>query len=70
MNGVAAISGRSFCFTGHVESGTRKEVEAEPEKCGGELAESVTKALDCLVIGGDPIRPGHMRLTRERSRRS
>ncbi|MFW5729820.1 MAG: hypothetical protein ACOCYG_09145, partial [Spirochaetota bacterium] len=38
--GVGTISGRSFCFTGQMESGTRKEVEAELEKHGGEPAKS------------------------------
>jgi hypothetical protein len=50
--GVDTISGRSFCFTGQMESGSRKEVELELEKHGGEPAKSVSKSLDYLVIGG------------------
>lgn len=48
---AASIEGRSYLFTGTLESCSRKEANALVEARGGTVANSVTKTLDVLVVG-------------------
>ena len=47
------LSGKSFLFTGTLETMGRKEAQAIVEANGGRNASSVSKDLDFLVCGGD-----------------
>jgi DNA ligase (NAD+) len=47
------LSGKSFLFTGALESMGRKEAQGIVEANGGRNASSVSKDLDFLVCGGD-----------------
>jgi len=42
---------RSFCVTGKLFSGSRREAHALIEAKGGRVAERITKSLDYLVVG-------------------
>lgn len=45
------FEGKSFCFTGVFEFGTRAECHHAVITKGGEPAKSITKKLDYLIIG-------------------
>ncbi len=47
----SAVAGRSFLFTGAMESMSRKEAQQLVEAAGGHTPSGVTKDLDYLVIG-------------------
>ncbi len=47
----SAISGKSFLFTGTLESMGRKDAQKRVKELGGSAPSSVTKSLDYLVIG-------------------
>ena len=47
----SAIAGKSFLFTGALESMSRKEAQARVSELGGETPSGVTKDLHYLVIG-------------------
>lgn len=49
------IAGRSFLFTGALESMTRKIAKQRVKKLGGETPSSVIKSLDYLVMGDADI---------------
>lgn len=55
---VAAIggyfTGKSVLFTGTLERQTRTEAEAKVKRQGGRILSSVSKKLDCLVVGAKP----------------
>ena len=48
------LAGKVFVFTGELESMTRPEAQAMVESQGGRSADSVTKAVDYVVVGKDP----------------
>jgi len=48
---IVEFAGRSFCFTGRFNSGTRDWCHKAIESRGGASAGSITKKLDFLVIG-------------------
>jgi len=48
------LSGKTFVFTGELESMQRSEAQALVESKGGKWADSVTKAVDFVVAGRDP----------------
>lgn len=45
------FDGRGFCFTGKFSRGSRRECEAHVLERGGVVLDSVTRALNYLVIG-------------------
>lgn len=45
------FSGRSFCFTGVFDFGSRAQCQAAVERLGGIVADGITKKLHYLVIG-------------------
>ncbi|MCY0989952.1 NAD-dependent DNA ligase LigA [Nannocystis sp. ILAH1] len=47
----AALSGKSFVFTGTLEAFTREVAQARVQALGGEVPSGVTKALSFLVVG-------------------
>lgn len=49
--GESTLGGKTFLFTGTLESFTRKEAEEKVEANGGVNAAGVTKTLDYLVVG-------------------
>jgi DNA ligase (NAD+) len=51
----SAIAGRSFLFTGALESMTRKVAQQRVRELGGDTPSSVTKSLDFLVMGDADI---------------
>lgn len=48
---LITIESSIFCFTGQFLYGTRKACESAITKRGGDIAKSVTRSLDYLVIG-------------------
>lgn len=48
-----SISDRSFCFTGQMKAGKRKDIQEEVRKQGGLCLSKVTRQLDYLVIGAN-----------------
>ena len=48
-----ALDGKVFIFTGELESMTRSEAQELVKEQGGRIAESVTKAVDYVVVGRD-----------------
>jgi DNA ligase (NAD+) len=51
----SAIAGRSFLFTGALESMTRKDAQGHVRELGGQTPSSVSKSLDYLVMGDADI---------------
>lgn len=49
--GAGALAGKSFLFTGALESLTRTQAQAKVTQVGGVTASGVSKTLDYLVIG-------------------
>lgn len=49
-----AFAGKTFLFTGTLESMTRTEAEEKVAAMGGKILKSVSKNLDFLVVGADP----------------
>lgn len=47
------IKGMTFCFTGQMRAGKRKDIEREVEKLGGRCSGSINRQLDYLVIGAN-----------------
>ena len=47
----AALSGKSFVFTGTLEAFTREVAQARVQALGGEVPSGVTKSLTYLVVG-------------------
>lgn len=45
------INGKSFCFTGQMKNGKRKDIQNNLSKKGGIPVDRITKTLDYLVIG-------------------
>lgn len=45
------VKGRSFCFTGHVSYGKRRDLQDIVTQLGGSVSKSVTRDLDYLVVG-------------------
>lgn len=48
------LSGKTFLFTGELESMSRSEAEAAVRALGGKCSSTVTKATDYVVVGRDP----------------
>ncbi|MFH0799549.1 MAG: NAD-dependent DNA ligase LigA [Pseudomonadota bacterium] len=48
-----SLAGKSFLFTGSLESMERSEAQKLVEEKGGDAAQSVTKTLDYLVVGAE-----------------
>lgn len=48
------MAGKTFLFTGKLESFTRSEAEKLVEERGGEVASSVSKRVDFVVVGEEP----------------
>jgi DNA ligase (NAD+) len=48
------LQGKSFIFTGELESMTRSEAEKIVESLGGRISSGVTKATDYVVVGENP----------------
>jgi DNA ligase (NAD+) len=48
------LQGKTFLFTGALEGMTRDEAKDLVEELGGEVATSVGKGVDYLVVGNDP----------------
>jgi DNA ligase (NAD+) len=48
------VTGKSFVFTGTLESLTRDEAKEKVRKLGGEISESVSKNTDYVVAGAEP----------------
>ncbi|MFH0928220.1 MAG: NAD-dependent DNA ligase LigA, partial [bacterium] len=48
------FAGKTFVLTGSLESLTREAGKEEVRKRGGNVAESVSKKTDCVVVGADP----------------
>ena len=46
-----AVKGHVFCFTGTCATGTRRDCQNIVRNLGGEVANSVTRKLDYLVLG-------------------
>jgi DNA ligase (NAD+) len=51
---TGVFAGKSFLFTGTLESMTRDEAEQRVIALGGKILKSVSKKLDFLVVGADP----------------
>ena len=51
---AGSLKGKTFVFTGGLDSYTRDEAKSEVEKRGGIVSSSVSKDLDYLVAGKDP----------------
>ena len=47
------LKGKSFCITGSFENFKRSELEKRIKELGGEI-KSVSKKLDCLIVGNKP----------------
>lgn len=50
-DGDSAVAGKSFLFTGTLESMGRKEAQKQVQELGGETPSGIKKDLDYLVIG-------------------
>jgi DNA ligase (NAD+) len=48
------LQGKTFVFTGTLESLTREEAKRIVEELGGRVSSSVTKKTDYVVLGEDP----------------
>ena len=48
------LDGKTFLFTGELESLTRPEATAKVESLGGKVTSSVTKGTDYVVVGANP----------------
>jgi DNA ligase (NAD+) len=54
VSGNGKLEGRSFVFTGALDSMTRREASRRVEEQGGRVLSSVSSRLDYLVCGSDP----------------
>jgi DNA ligase (NAD+) len=52
--GRAALSGKTFVFTGQMKNFTRKEAQERVESLGGRATSSVSGETDYLVVGSEP----------------
>lgn len=48
------LAGKTFMFTGELESSTRSQAEERVRELGGEASSSVTRKTDFVVVGRDP----------------
>lgn len=48
------VTGKSFVFTGGLETMTRDEAKEKARELGAEISESVSKKTDYVVVGKDP----------------
>ena len=48
------LAGKSFVFTGELESLTRDEVKEKVRDLGGDVSESVSKLTSYVVVGSEP----------------
>jgi DNA ligase (NAD+) len=48
------VTGKSFVFTGGLETMTRDEAKEKARELGAEISESVSKKTDYVVVGTDP----------------
>ena len=51
---TGSLDGKTFLFTGELESMTRAEAGSLVEARGGKVGSSVTKATDFVVVGATP----------------
>ncbi len=47
------IKGMTFCFTGQMRAGKRKDIQREVEELGGRCSDSINRQLNYLVIGAN-----------------
>lgn len=50
---LVIIKGMTFCFTGQLRAGKRKDIEREVEELGGRCSSSINRQLNYLVIGAN-----------------
>ena len=55
-NTTGVFSGKSFMFTGSLETMSRAEAKVLVENLGGKIASNVSKNLNYLIIGNKPTR--------------
>ncbi len=48
------VTGKSFVFTGSLETLTRDEAKEMARTLGADISESVSKKTDFVVVGSDP----------------
>ncbi|HON83948.1 MAG TPA: NAD-dependent DNA ligase LigA, partial [Caldisericia bacterium] len=48
------LKGKKFIFTGSLETMSRKDAEELVKNSGGEVASTVSKNIDYVVVGKDP----------------
>jgi NAD-dependent DNA ligase len=56
---TVTFSGRSFCFSGHFNYGTKNACEKAVKEQGGSVRTSVTNDLNYLVVGGKKKHPNY-----------
>ncbi len=50
----AGVTGKSFVFTGGLQTMTRDEAKEQARAFGAVISESVSKKTDYVVVGADP----------------
>jgi DNA polymerase-3 subunit epsilon len=50
----APFAGETVCFTGALETLTRRDAQQVVSRLGGRASSSVTKETSLVVVGGDP----------------
>lgn len=55
-NECSDFTGKSICLTGSFVSGSKEEITALLERCGGEVCSSVTRKTQVLIVGGEGSR--------------
>ena len=50
---AVTIAGKTFCFTGTSARAKRKEIAAIIEEAGGIYQDTITKAVDYLIVGAE-----------------